>query len=107
MDVCDAHPELIRAARHIGEELEDLCPVCDETRLRAVFYTYGKSLKGRENGRVRRAEDLADLRGRYEDFCCYVVEVCTECAWNHLVRSFDDGRNHGSRLRAEARNASS
>lgn len=94
LDVCDAHPELMRAARFVGEELNDVCPVCEGTNLRAVFYTYGKGLKGREQGRVRRLEDLEDLKSRFEDFCCYVVEVCTECSWNHLVRSFDSGRRH-------------
>ena len=94
MDVCVAHPELVRAARFVGEALQDVCPVCDDPSLRAVFYTYGIGLKGRENGRVRRAEDLDDLRSRYEDFCCYVVEVCTECSWNHLVRSFDTGKKY-------------
>ncbi|MFN2613487.1 MAG: DUF5318 family protein [Actinomycetota bacterium] len=94
LDVCDAHPELIRAARFIGEELEDVCPVCEEAPLRAVFYTYGGELRGRENGRVRRMQDLAELRSAVGDFVCYVVEVCTECQWNHLVRSFAAGRRH-------------
>ncbi|MCA1830020.1 MAG: DUF5318 domain-containing protein [Actinobacteria bacterium] len=94
LDVCDAHPELIRAARFIGEELEDVCPVCEEAPLRAVFYTYGGELRGRENGRVRRKQDLAELRSAVGDFVCYVVEVCTECQWNHLVRSFAAGRRH-------------
>ena len=92
-DVCDAHPELVRAARHIGEQTEDACPICDEPGLRLVFYAYGKELK-RENGRVRRRSDLAELRERYGEFCCYVVEVCTACSWNHLVRSYMAGRRH-------------
>lgn len=94
VDVCDAHPELVRAARFIGEESKDICPICDEAGLRLVFYTYGKELKGRENGRVRRRSDLDDLRARFGEFACYVVEVCTECSWNHLVRSFITGHLH-------------
>lgn len=93
-DVCDAHPELVRAARFIGEELTEVCPVCEVERLRVVFYTYGKELRGRENGRVRRREDLAELRSRFGDFVIYVVEVCTGCSWNHLVRSFSTGYRH-------------
>ena len=32
-DVSDAHPELMRAARNIGEELEEPCPVCSHEAL--------------------------------------------------------------------------
>ena len=28
LDVCDAHPELIRAAQFIGTDVDDECPVC-------------------------------------------------------------------------------
>jgi uncharacterized protein DUF5318 len=93
-DVCDAHPELIRAARFIGEETADICPICSHAGLRVLFYTYGNELKGRENGRVRRRADLLELRERFGEFACYVVEVCTACSWNHLVRSFLTGYKH-------------
>jgi hypothetical protein len=93
-DVCDAHPELMRAARFIGEETNEVCPICESGRLRVLFYTYGKELKGRENGRVRRRADLLELRQRFGEFACYVVEVCTECSWNHLVRSYLSGYKH-------------
>lgn len=94
IDVCDAHPELIRAARFIGEEVADPCPVCEDGSLKVVFYTYGGQLRGRENGRVRRKQDIAELRAQLDEFVCYVVEVCTACQWNHLVRSFATGRRH-------------
>lgn len=93
VEVCDAHPELVRAARFIGEATKDDCPVCDEPSLKVVFYTYGSELK-RENGRVRRKKELDELRARYGEFACYVVEVCTECSWNHLVRSYLAGTKH-------------
>ncbi|HVL33375.1 MAG TPA: DUF5318 family protein [Actinomycetota bacterium] len=89
-DVCDAHPELMRAARCIGEQTPDDCPICEEPGLRIVFYAYGKELK-RLNGAVRRKEDLAELEARVGEFICYAVEVCTECQWNHLVRSYISG----------------
>ena len=92
-DVCDAHPELLRAARHIGTETSDVCPICEKAQLRVVLYTYGKSLK-RRNGAVSRSQDLRELRSIFDEFTCYVVEVCTECNWNHLVRSFVTGRRH-------------
>ncbi|HEX9776087.1 MAG TPA: DUF5318 family protein [Actinomycetota bacterium] len=92
-DVCDAHPELLRAANGVGERVGRPCPVCDERDLRVVFYAYGKELK-RENGRVRRRRDLAELDARFDEYACYVVEVCTGCSWNHLVRSYTAGRAH-------------
>lgn len=94
VDVCDAHPELMRAAEFIGEATVDPCPICEVPGLRRVMYTYGKELKGRENGRVRRRSDLLDLKQRYGEFACYVVEVCTGCCWNHLVHSFLAGQQH-------------
>ncbi|HEX2578535.1 MAG TPA: DUF5318 family protein, partial [Aquihabitans sp.] len=29
-EVCDAHPELVRAAREVGEATSITCPVCEE-----------------------------------------------------------------------------
>lgn len=91
MDVCDAHPDLVRAAKHIGEQTREVCPVCESEGLRLVLYTYGKGLK-RSNGWPRRSTELRQLRGSVDEFMCYVVEVCLECSWNHLVRSFSTGR---------------
>ena len=51
LDVCDAHPELMRAAQCIGTELDDECPVCGATNLRLVSYVYGDKLK-QANGRA-------------------------------------------------------
>lgn len=92
-DVCDAHPELMRAARHIGEETAEQCPICARRGLRLVLYTYGRELK-RDNGRVRRRGEIGELGEHVGEFVCYVVEVCTGCSWNHLLRSFTAGRRH-------------
>ena len=54
LDVCDAHPELMRAAQCIGTEIDDECPVCGATNLRLVSYVYGDKLKQAE-----RPRDLA------------------------------------------------
>src|SRR5687767_13861228 len=55
--VCDAHPELLRAARNIGQPTSRSCPICrladdraevptDETNsLRLVTYVYGDDLR--------------------------------------------------------------
>ena len=32
-DVCDAHPELLRAAANIGEEVREDCPICEASKV--------------------------------------------------------------------------
>lgn len=91
MDVCDAHPDLLRAARHIGEATQESCPVCGKAELKLVLYAYGQALR-QGNGYARRAEELPQLQARPGEVVCYIVEVCMECTWNHLVRSFITGR---------------
>jgi hypothetical protein len=91
-DVCDAHPELMRAAKNIGEEAGGVCPVCSHDTLRLVRYVYGEDLR-RNNGRVVYPDEwLRDLAREHDQFTCYVVEVCVDCAWNHLIRSYLAGR---------------
>lgn len=91
-DVCDAHPELLRAARNIGETMDLKCPICSHETMRQVSYVYGEELK-RNNGRVVYPEGwLTELAAEHDQFTCYVVEVCTDCAWNHLIRSYMAGR---------------
>src|SRR3954451_8914742 len=50
LDVCDAHPELLRAARNVGEPAPHDCPICGSERVRYVSYVYGDTLK-QANGR--------------------------------------------------------
>ncbi len=91
-DVCDAHPELLRAGRNIGEPLDERCPVCSHETLRKVSYVYGEELK-RNNGRVvYPPEWLDELVREHDQFTCYVVEVCIDCSWNHLIRAYTAGR---------------
>ncbi len=104
-DICDAHPELMRAAKNIGETCDAVCPVCSHESLRLVRYVYGAGLKG-DNGRVVYPDEwLTDLAARHEQFTCYVVEVCVDCAWNHLVRAYQAGTKFAgcSTSRAQAR----
>ena len=44
--VCDAHPELIRAAKHVGTPLDQPCPICEELSLRLVTYVFGRPPAG-------------------------------------------------------------
>ena len=93
-EVCDAHPELVRAARHLGEATEMDCPICEKSKLRLVSYVYGDALKA-ANGRCITNQGELDRLGEVADeFACYVVEVCTECNCNHLTRSYLLGRRH-------------
>jgi hypothetical protein len=92
MDVCDAHPYLLRAAKYHGEPTETPCPVCKRGPLIHVTYTYGDAFKD-TSGRVRATVELAALERAHAEFTVYVVEVCRDCAWNHLVSSYVLGTN--------------
>jgi hypothetical protein len=84
-EVCDAHPELIRAARNVGTETQADCPICEESKLRIVTYVFGHRLP--PHGRcVSTAKELRQLGSREGEHTAYVVEACTECRWHHLLR---------------------
>ena len=92
LDVCDAHPELLRAARNIGERTSRECPICDEADVVLVSFAFGPGLPA--SGRcVESTAELAKLAKRRNDLACYVVEVCTECSWNHLARTYVIGNS--------------
>ena len=83
--VCDAHPELIRAAKNVGTETQNLCPICAAAQLRLVTYVFGPRLPA--HGRcVSTAREVATLNKRREELSAYVVEACIECRWHHLLR---------------------
>jgi len=86
-DVCDAHPELLRAARNIGRPTEDRCPVCDDAVTVEVTYVFGAKLPagGTCPG---TATELKRLLRREEPVQAYTVEVCTACKFHHLLRRF-------------------
>ncbi len=87
LDVCDAHPELLRAARNVGEARSEDCPICDEPSLTLVSFAFGARLPA--HGRcITTRKELTKLKRADQESTCYVVEVCTACAWNQLVRSF-------------------
>jgi hypothetical protein len=88
LDVCDAHPYLLRAARYHGESTDRDCPVCAREPLVEVTYTYGDCFREATNGRVRQRADLAELAQEHPEFTVYVVEVCRGCSWNHLTVSY-------------------
>ena len=94
--VCDADPELIRAARNVGSESRSTCPICQETKLKLITYVFGSRLPS--HGRcVSTAKELAALNGRSDDLTAYVVEACVECRWHHLLRVIPVGGKKGRR----------
>lgn len=97
-EVCDAHPELVRAARNVGEESSQSCPICDDARVVLVTYVFGPRMPA--NGRcvTTRTEMKRLARGSGgADRVAYVVEVCRDCGWNHLTRTFPLGPGRSPR----------
>lgn len=89
-EVCDAHAELRRNAAALGLASERPCPICEANDLVLVTYVFGPRLPA--SGRcLSTPAELSKLARRKGDFTGYVVEVCTTCWWNHLMRSFPVG----------------
>jgi hypothetical protein len=105
-DVCDAHPELLRAARNIGTPTERRCPICaladrrahvpadDNASLRLVTYVFGSSLRRKSGIAVWTRQELLDLAADHRSFTAYTVECCLACGWNHLHESVLMGSAH-------------
>ncbi len=86
-EVCDAHPELVRAARECSEPSDRRCPICEESNLVLVTYVFGPRLPA--HGRcITTKNELRAISNRRGEYAAYVVEVCRECRWNHLARAF-------------------
>lgn len=89
VDVCDAHPDLVRAGRNIGTPVADDCPICGDEDLRHVTYLFtGKGGKHGEAGRAVPRDALARQVKRLGDVNVFTVEVCPECHWHHLLESY-------------------
>ncbi len=95
LDICDARPELLRAALDAGEDSPEDCPICEGVKLRLVSYVFGPRLP--PSGRcVASKKELARLARPGKDLACYVVEVCPNCSWNHLAQAFSLTAKHSS-----------
>ena len=86
-EALDADPLLVRAALHHGELTNRRCPIKDCGRLITLNYTFGDQL-GQYSGRIKTPEELEKMENEYGEFTVYVVEVCPECGWNHVIESF-------------------
>ena len=89
-EVCDAQRELQRNAEFCGQPTGRSCPVCDSEGLVEVTYVFGSRLPKHGRCITTRAE-MQRLQHRVSVSTGYVVEVCTVCGWNHLVRRFTLG----------------
>jgi len=96
IEVCDAHPYLLRAAKNHGQQTERSCPVCRRERLIEVPYVYGDELR-EGSGQARAIRDVSRLARQHGELNVYVVEVCRTCSWNHLVQSYVLGTSGVSR----------
>jgi hypothetical protein len=95
-EVCDAHPELMRAARGVGKQTETRCPICVESNLVLVTYVFGPRLAA--HGKVvADNNELAQFHRRPEEYTAYVVEACCACRWHHLVRVLPIGGQRTNR----------
>lgn len=94
-EVCDAHPELLRAARNCATPTAQECPVCEVDQVVMVTYVFGPGLPA--GGRcVTTLAQMARLNRRSTVLAGYVVEVCPGCGWNHLARSHPVGGRRGA-----------
>ena len=95
LDVCDAHPELLRTATNVGQVTREDCPICEETKVVLVSYVFGDRLP--PGGKcVTSQQELTKLSRGARELACYVVEVCPNCSWNHLARTFTVGRGRSA-----------
>jgi len=90
-DVCDAHPELLRAARGVGQVSDVVCPICEDATVRYLTYAFGPRMPA-QGKLVETEKELARLDRGAAQLQGYTVEACPACGWNHLQRSFAIGR---------------
>lgn len=86
-DACDAHPQLVRAAREVGTPTGEECPICTKDSLVHVTYVFGPRLPSHGRCITLRGE-INQIAKRQGTFVAYVVECCPTCTWNHLVRRY-------------------
>lgn len=90
-EVCDAHPDLVRAGKHLSDPADGSCPICGEDEpLRHVTYVFhgrGPKSASRRGRAVRRDRIVAEAK-RYGALNVYTVEICIDCRWHHLLEAY-------------------
>lgn len=92
VEICDATPYLIRAAKFHGRQGTETCPVCRREPVWLVNYVYGDELKTLA-GQAKSDAELTPMAMTFQAFRVYVIEVCRGCGWNHLTESYTLGRD--------------
>ncbi len=99
--LCDAHPDLVRAAKNFGDATSVKCPICVQDNVALVTYVFGPRLpshgrcitKPHELEEFRQLAQLTEQQRAGADqtapitYTAYVVECCRSCRWHHLLRS--------------------
>jgi hypothetical protein len=80
----------LRAARHHGEPTTASCPWCSSDALVLLRYVYSDEL-GPFSGRIKTVRDLHEIATQFGFLDVYVVEVCPDCHWNHLLQNYTIG----------------
>lgn len=86
-DALDPHPDLIRAAKHHGEPVTELCPWCKSDALVMLRYVFSDEL-GPFSGRIKTPQELRTMAHDFGFLDVYAVEVCPDCRWNHLRETY-------------------
>ncbi|MCL5047720.1 MAG: DUF5318 domain-containing protein [Firmicutes bacterium] len=87
-DICDAQPELLRLAHHIGQSNGEKCPICKNNQVVLVYFMFGPQLP-RSGKPVAPGFELLSMMKARPDANFYEVEICTGCNWNFLMRTFE------------------
>ncbi len=104
-DICDAHPELLRVANNIGQQTDDDCPICKTNKLVWVYFAFGAQLP-RGGKPIIPGNELKSMVRARPDANFYVVEVCTGCNWNFLMKMFEGAAlKRGQKLSRSGPNA--
>ncbi|MDA8277587.1 MAG: DUF5318 family protein [Actinomycetota bacterium] len=85
-EICDAHPELIRAASNLGVEKADECPICKKGKVVNVYYAFGPKLPAHGRCLENRGGEVERYLMSDLEVKVYEVEVCLSCHFNHLTR---------------------
>jgi hypothetical protein len=78
---------LVRSALHHGQLSATPCPIRGCGRLHHLNYVFGDQL-GQYSGRIKSPRELEEMENEFGEFKVVVVEVCTDCGWNHMIASY-------------------
>src|SRR4029453_2482114 len=71
-DLGDPPPELMRAAKHVGEATTTDCPVCGKDKLVLLAYVFGSSLR-RNSGRLWAIQPGLRVTAGHPGCSCFLV----------------------------------